>query len=54
MLMYLLTELSSKGFEKLSMISINQYPGIDPFYGLGQLSSEQLIELVDSQERDNE
>jgi hypothetical protein len=47
MLMYLLTELSSKGVENLSMISINQYPGIDPFYGLGQLSSKQLIELVD-------
>ncbi|WML46711.1 DUF1835 domain-containing protein [Neobacillus sp. PS3-34] len=47
MLMYLLTELSSKGFRNLSMISINQYPGIDPFHGLGQLSSEQLIELLE-------
>ena len=47
MLMYLLTELSSKGFGKLSMISINQYPGIYPFHGLGQLSSEQLLALID-------
>ncbi|WP_391203484.1 DUF1835 domain-containing protein [Psychrobacillus sp. L4] len=47
MLMYLLTELSSKGFEKLSMISIDQYPGIYPFHGLGQLSSQQLMALVD-------
>lgn len=46
MLMYLLTELSLKRFEKLSMISINQYPGIYPFHGLGQLSSEQLMALM--------
>ncbi|WHY89618.1 DUF1835 domain-containing protein [Neobacillus cucumis] len=48
MLMYLLTELSSKSCENLSMISIDQYPGITPFYGLGQLSSEQLLGLLDS------
>jgi hypothetical protein len=47
MLMNLLTELSSKGYENLSMISIDQYPDISPFYGLAQLSSEQLIELLD-------
>ncbi|WP_332693627.1 DUF1835 domain-containing protein [Halalkalibacter lacteus] len=45
MLMYLITELSSKGFNNLSMVSINQYPGIEPFLGLGQLTSDQLIEL---------
>lgn len=47
MLMYLLTELSSLGIKNLSMVSINQYSGIHPFHGLGQLSSEQLIALVD-------
>ena len=51
MLMYLLTELTSKGFKNLSMVSINQYPGIHPFHGLGQLSSEQLLELVHSKKR---
>lgn len=47
MLMYLITELSSMGFEKLSMISMDQYPGIHPFHGLGQLTSEQLLALVE-------
>ena len=51
MLMYLITELSSKGYGDLSMISIDQYPGISPFYGLAQLSSEQLIELLDSKQK---
>lgn len=45
MLMYLLNELSTKKFENLSMVSINQYPGIQPFYGLAQLTSQQLSEL---------
>lgn len=42
MLMYLLNELSLKGFHQLSMVTINQYPGIENFYGLGQLTSQQL------------
>ncbi|PEL09839.1 DUF1835 domain-containing protein [Bacillus sp. AFS017336] len=45
-ILYLLTELSSLGFQKISMVSINEYEGFDPFHGLGQLSSEQLIELL--------
>jgi hypothetical protein len=45
MLMYLLNELSKKEFKNLSMVTINEYPGINPFYGLGQLSSQQLAEL---------
>ncbi|MCM2532239.1 DUF1835 domain-containing protein [Neobacillus pocheonensis] len=45
MLMYLLNELSRKEFKNLSMVTINEYPGIEPFYGLGQLSSQQLEEL---------
>ncbi|PGM48697.1 DUF1835 domain-containing protein [Bacillus sp. AFS053548] len=45
-ILYLLSELSALGFQKISMVSINEYEGIEPFYGLGQLSSEQLIGLL--------
>lgn len=45
-ILYLLSELSAHGFQKISMVSINEYEGIEPFHGLGQLSSEQLIELL--------
>jgi hypothetical protein len=45
MLMYLLKELSELGFENLSMISIGEYPGMEPFFGLGQLSNQQLTDL---------
>ncbi|MCL6573835.1 MAG: DUF1835 domain-containing protein, partial [Bacillus sp. (in: Bacteria)] len=45
MLMYLLNELSKKKFENLSMVTIKEYPGVDTFYGLGQLTSQQLEEL---------
>ncbi|MEH7304588.1 DUF1835 domain-containing protein [Neobacillus drentensis] len=45
MLMYLLNELSNKEFKNLSMVTINEYPGVDTFYGLGILSSQQLEEL---------
>jgi hypothetical protein len=45
MLMYLLNKLSALGFENLSMITLNAYPGIEPFWGLGQLSSQQLTDL---------
>ena len=48
MLMYILTELAEKGFENLSMVSIGEYPGIEPFFGLGQLSTNQLIDLFHS------
>ncbi|MEH7074450.1 DUF1835 domain-containing protein [Neobacillus drentensis] len=42
MLMYVLNELSKKECENLSMVTINEYEGIDSFYGLGQLSSQHL------------
>src|SRR3954471_16909011 len=42
MLMYLLHKLNEKEFENLSMVTINQYPGVEPFLGLGQLSTQQL------------
>lgn len=45
MLMYLLNELSNKEFNNISMVTINEYPGIETFYGLGQLSSQQLEDL---------
>jgi hypothetical protein len=51
MLIYLLNELSKKGFENISMVSINQYPGVEPFYGLGQLTSEQLAGLFHQQKQ---
>ena len=51
MLMFLLNELSTKEFENLSMVSINQYPGIEPFFGLAQLTSQQLNELVHTKGR---
>jgi hypothetical protein len=45
MLMHLLYELSQNEFTNISMVTIDRYPGITPFYGLGQLSSQQLEEL---------
>ncbi len=45
MLMYLLNKLSKKQCMNLSMVTINEYEGVEPFYGLGQLSSQQLKEL---------
>jgi hypothetical protein len=33
------------GGAKLSLIQINSYPGVKPFYGLGQLSGPQLARL---------
>ncbi|CAM3637105.1 DUF1835 domain-containing protein [Marinicrinis lubricantis] len=45
MLIYLITELNNRGFQKLSMVTLNEYSGIEPFYGMGQLSSLQLKEL---------
>lgn len=36
---------NSNGSKKLSLIQINSYPGVKPFYGLGQLSGTQLARL---------
>ncbi|MGI8314763.1 DUF1835 domain-containing protein [Halobacillus mangrovi] len=44
MLMYLLHKLADKNVS-LYMVTIDKYPGIEPFYGLGQLESKQLSEL---------
>ncbi|OAS88473.1 MULTISPECIES: DUF1835 domain-containing protein [Metabacillus] len=45
MLMYILTQLSIQKIVNLSMVSVNSYPTISPFYGLGQLNFEQLTKL---------
>jgi hypothetical protein len=49
MLIFLLSKLSREGFSNLYMVSIDKHPGVNPFYGLGQLSSEQLIKLYQNQ-----
>jgi hypothetical protein len=36
---------NGNGSVKLSLIQINSYPGVKPFYGLGQLSGPQLARL---------
>ncbi len=36
---------NGNGAAKLSLIQINSYPGVKPFYGLGQLSGPQLARL---------
>ncbi|MCM3118365.1 DUF1835 domain-containing protein [Neobacillus sp. MER 74] len=45
MLMFLLNELSKNELKNLSMVTINEYDGEEPFYGLGQLASNQMEEL---------
>ena len=35
-----------RGATRLSLIAIDAYPGVEPFYGLGQLSAEQLRPLL--------
>lgn len=45
-LLQLLDWFSSNGNSgKLSLIQVNSYPGVKPFYGLGQLSGPQLARL---------
>ncbi len=39
------------GRTRLSLICIGAYPGIEPFYGLGQLSPDQLASLLDTRQR---
>lgn len=47
MLCYLLSRLFAlpNRFFKLSMLSINQFPGVEFFYGLGQLNVDQITQL---------
>lgn len=48
MLIRLLCEFSGMSFgqTRLSLICIGEYPGFEPFHGLGQLSPEQLVPLL--------
>ncbi len=46
MMIYLLNELTSLGFQDISLVSIDCYPVIVPFHGLGQLTTNQLIDLL--------
>ncbi len=39
---------------KLTLICINQFPGIQPFLGLGQLTAEQMAELFPSRQTVNQ
>ncbi|WP_299088440.1 DUF1835 domain-containing protein [uncultured Metabacillus sp.] len=48
MLMYILTQLANQHHLNISMVSVNSYPGISPFYGLSQLLGNQLLELFHS------
>jgi len=46
MMIYLINELTLLGFQDISLVSIDQYPGIEPFHGLGQLTTKQLMDLL--------
>lgn len=46
MMIYLLKELTTLGFQNISLVSIDRYPGIQPFHGLGQLTTNQLMDLL--------
>ncbi len=45
MLAHILTCLSLKGIQKVELLCIDAFPGIQPFHGLGQLRPEQLASL---------
>ena len=49
MLMFLLNELKDRS-HNLSMVTLDAYPGIEPFYGMGQLSSDQLNRLMETKQ----
>jgi hypothetical protein len=48
MLLYLLSRMRSLGFDNVFMVSVDRYPGIEPFIGLGQLSAGQLGQVYDA------
>ncbi|MDN4526844.1 DUF1835 domain-containing protein [Fictibacillus fluitans] len=45
MLLYLLKTLKELGLTSLYMVTADAYPGIEPFFGLGQLTASQLAAL---------
>jgi len=44
----------SLGRTELSLICIGEFPGVEPFHGLGQLSPRQMASLLDRKKRVNE
>lgn len=50
MLMYVLNELQNRG-ANLFMVTLDSHPEVEPFLGMGQLSSEQLTELEKTKKR---
>ena len=44
----------SLGKTELSLICIGEFPGVEPFHGLGQLDARQLASLADKRKRVNE
>jgi hypothetical protein len=48
MLAHILTCLSHKGIRQAELLCIDEFPGIEPFHGLGQLQPEQLAALYTS------
>jgi hypothetical protein len=47
MLCHILACVRTKGLETAKLICVDAFPGIEPFDGLGQLSSEQLASIYD-------
>ncbi len=45
MLLYLLHRLAGGPWRRLSLVSIDRYPGVEPFFGLGQLPASALQQL---------
>jgi hypothetical protein len=52
-LVYLLNWFAARelGKTKLSLVCVNQFPGVQPFHGLGQLNQEQLHSLFPGRSR---
>lgn len=46
MLLYLLKTIGNIGFTNLFLVTANAHPGVEPFFGLGQLSESQLELLL--------
>lgn len=51
MLSHILTCLSLKGIQKVELLCVDSFPGIEPFHGLGQLQPEQLASLYNKRHR---
>ena len=45
MLAHVLTCLNHQGLKNVELLCVDQFPGIEPFHGLGQLNPEQIASL---------